>query len=283
MIITVNHTDLNAYRATHKYLADQQSVDDCRNISNKPGLRYDRNRDDRHCFALLRQYLARLAHFYARLCLRLGGRQRGPVGVVAQPAVVHGGRRRRRRRELGVRRRVHVAVGRLADAHRRPADARLADRLDLHEERRLLRARHVERRVAVRLVALDAGTGAALLADVARQFPARRRDVLDTVNRLEEDGVREADLGDPECAHDVRPAAVVRLLERAALVRTEAAVDGARRRLEAAAAQPLALGDVRHAVALLVHRKVAHVAEQDHVAVLALAVHADAAHRVLVD
>lgn len=79
------------------------------------------------------------------------------------------------------------------------------------------------------------------------------------------------------------PAGVVRLLEGAPLVGTQGAVHGATRRLQAAATQPLALGDVRHAVALLVHRQVAHVAEQDHVAVLALAVVADAADGVLVD
>lgn len=81
----------------------------------------------------------------------------------------------------------------------------------------------------------------------------------------------------------MRPARIVRLLEGAALVGTESAVDRPAGRLQAAAAQPLALGDVGHAVALLVHRQVAHVAEQDHVAVLTLAVVADAAHGVFVD
>ena len=47
------------------------------------------------------------------------------------------------------------------------------------------------------------------------------------------------------------PAAVVGALEGAALVGAEAALDAARGRLQAAAAQPLALGDVGDAVALL--------------------------------
>lgn len=81
----------------------------------------------------------------------------------------------------------------------------------------------------------------------------------------------------------MRPARVIRLLEGATLVGAEGAVDGPAGGLQAAAAQPLALGDVRNAVALLVDGQVAHVAEQDHVAVLTLAVVADAAHGVLVN
>lgn len=42
------------------------------------------------------------------------------------------------------------------------------------------------------------------------------------------------------------------LLEGAALVRTEGARHGLARRVQAAAAEPLALRDVRHSVALLV-------------------------------
>ena len=49
----------------------------------------------------------------------------------------------------------------------------------------------------------------------------------------------------------MRPAAVVGALEGAALVGAEAALDAARGRLQAAAAQPLTLGDVGDAVALL--------------------------------
>lgn len=79
------------------------------------------------------------------------------------------------------------------------------------------------------------------------------------------------------------PARVVRLLEGPALVRTQSAVHGSAGRLQAAATQPLTLWDVGHAVALLVHGQVAHVTEQDHVAVLTLAVITDAADGVFVD
>ena len=85
----------------------------------------------------------------------------------------------------------------------------------------------------------------------AAELPPGGRDVVDAVDGLEEDGVGEADLGDPEAADDVGPAAVVGALEGAALVGAEAALDAARGRLQAAAAEPLALGDVGHAVALL--------------------------------
>ena len=85
----------------------------------------------------------------------------------------------------------------------------------------------------------------------AAELPPGRRDVVDAVDGLEKDGVGESHLRDPESADDVGPAAVVGALEGAALVRAEAALDAARGRLQAAAAQPLALGDVGHAVTLL--------------------------------
>ena len=85
----------------------------------------------------------------------------------------------------------------------------------------------------------------------AAQLPPRRRDVVDTVDGLEKHRVGEPHLRNPEAADDVGPAAVVGALERAALVGAEAALDAARGRLQAAAAQPLTLGDVGDAVALL--------------------------------
>lgn len=91
-------------------------------------------------------------------------------------------------------RRVDVAVGRLADAEGGAVGPRLADGLHLHVEARLLGAGDVEGGVAVGLVALDAGARAPLLADVAGELPAGGRDVLDAVDRLQEDGVGEADL-----------------------------------------------------------------------------------------
>ena len=50
----------------------------------------------------------------------------------------------------------------------------------------------MERRVAVGSVALDARARAALLANVARQLPASGRNVLNAVDRLEEN-LKETD------------------------------------------------------------------------------------------
>ncbi|CAN7944297.1 unnamed protein product [Ixodes pacificus] len=176
---------------------------------------------------------------------------------------------------------MRVAVGRLAHVQRGLL-------LQPHVQPRLLGARHVKGRVAVGPVALDAGAHAPLLADVAGQLPASRRDVAQRVDGLQEHRVGEAHLGHPQGAHHVGPAPVVRLLEGPAHVGAEHAVHGPRRGLQAPAAQPLALGNVGHASADgegadLVHGQVAHVAEEDGVGVLALAVAADGAHGVLVD
>lgn len=103
-------------------------------------------------------------------------------------------------------RRVDVAVGRLADAEGGAVGAGLAHGLHLHVEASLLRARDVEGGVAVGFVALDAGAGAPLLADVAGELPAGGGNVLDAVDGLQEDSVSEADLnggrGGGVCVND---------------------------------------------------------------------------------
>lgn len=52
----------------------------------------------------------------------------------------------------------------------------------------------MESGVAVGFMALDACARAALLTNVAGQLPARRWDVLDAVDGLQEDGVGKANL-----------------------------------------------------------------------------------------
>lgn len=52
--------------------------------------------------------------------------------------------------------------------------------------------------------------------------------------------------------------------------------------LESSPTKPLALGNVRHAVAVLMHSKVAHVTEQDDIRVLTLSVQADTAYSIVV-
>ncbi len=61
------------------------------------------------------------------------------------------------------------------------------------------------------------------------------------VDGFEKDCVRETDFWDPEAADHVCPAAVVRLFEGAAAIRTKATFDGTRRRLEAPPTKPLTL------------------------------------------
>ena len=146
----------------------------------------------------------------------------------------------------------------------------------------LLGAGHVERHVAVGLGALDAGP-APPPAHVARELPPGLGDLPDPVDGLQEDRVGKLDLRYPEGARHVRPLPLHRLLEGAALVGTEEAVHRPGRGLQAPPAQPLALRYVRDAVALLVDGQVAHVAEEDGVGVVALAVVAYAADGVLVN
>lgn len=52
--------------------------------------------------------------------------------------------------------------------------------------------------------------------------------------------------------------------------------------LESSPTKPLALGNVRHAVAVLMHSKVAHVTEQYDIRVLTLSVQADTAYSIVV-
>lgn len=87
-----------------------------------------------------------------------------------------------------------VTVCRFTDAEGRAVGPRFPDGLHFHVEASLLGAGDVERRVAVGFVALDAGARATLFADVAGELPASGRDVLDTVDRLQEDGVGETNL-----------------------------------------------------------------------------------------
>lgn len=211
------------------------------------------------------------------------------------------------------RRCVDIAVRRLAHAERCAVSPRFSDRLHLHVEACLLGTGDVEGCVTVGFVTLDAGAWATLLADVAGELPAGGRDVLDAVDRLQKDRVCKADLEngrktfdywdnmrnqskslqlicqkslhlwDPKRTDYMSPAPVIRLFESPALVRTQSTVHRSARRLQAAPTQPLTLWDVGNAVALLVHCQVAHVTEQDHVAVLTLAVIADAADGILVD
>lgn len=90
--------------------------------------------------------------------------------------------------------RVDVAVRRLADAERGAIGPSLSDRLHFHVEARLLGTGDVKGCVTVGFVTLDAGARTTLLADVAGELPACRRNVLNTIDWLQKDCVSEADL-----------------------------------------------------------------------------------------
>ena len=119
----------------------------------------------------------------------------------------------------------------------------------------------MKRRVAVELVALNAGAHVSLAANVAHGLPPGAVNILNANHRLQEDRVGKMHLGYPNGAHHMCPEAAVGLLERPVPIRTQNAVDRRRGRLYAAATQPLTLRYVRHAVALLVHRQITHIAE----------------------
>ena len=83
----------------------------------------------------------------------------------------------------------------------------------------------MEGSVTISSVALDASTGASLLANVTRQLPPSGWNVVYTVDGLEEDGVGKTDLGDPQCADDVSPSIVICLFEGATSVGAQGAID----------------------------------------------------------
>ena len=79
------------------------------------------------------------------------------------------------------------------------------------------------------------------------------------------------------------PTIIIGLFEGTASIWTESAVDCTRRRLETSPAKPLAFRDVRYTVTLLVDGEVAHVTEENHIAVLAFAIHANTANSVFIN
>lgn len=120
--------------------------------------------------------------------------------------------------------------------------------------------------------ALDAGADALLLTDEAGESAPCGGHLLDFRNRLEQLNISESDFWDPEGTENMRPHAAVRLLHGAVRHRAKNAADRASRRRLTPTAEPLALGDVRYSVALLMNGKVATVAEENDICVLTVAV-----------
>lgn len=175
-----------------------------------------------------------------------------------------------------------ITVSCFPDTKRSAIGPRFSDRLHFHIEPSLLSTGNVEGCVAVRFVTLYAGPRTSLLADVTGQLPTGGWDVFYAVYGLQEDRVRKTDLGDPEGAHHVGPTAIVCLFEGAAFVWTQGTVHGPGRRLQAAAAQPLAFWDIRDPIAFLVHSQVTHVTKKDDVAILTFPIIANATDGILI-
>ncbi|KAI3488261.1 hypothetical protein L1887_47800 [Cichorium endivia] len=154
--------------------------------------------------------------------------------------------------------------------------ARDAGALGAEEEAGLARAGDVEGGEAGAIVALDAGAHS-VPAEVALELPPCLWDALDAVDGFHVDGVADAGFGHPHGAEEMGPLARGCLLEGAALVRAEEAGHGAVGGDGALATEPLALGDVWDAVAVLVDGEVAAVAEYDCVRVFGFAIVADGA------
>lgn len=137
--------------------------------------------------------------------------------------------------------------------------------------------------VAVGFVALNGCASSFLLTQVARELPASGGDVLHPLNGLQEHRVGETNLWDPYGTDNMGPTAITCLFEGTSSVGTEHTVNGTGGGLQAAAAQPLALGNVGHTVTLLVDRQIADVTEQDYITVETFVVQTDAAEGILVD
>jgi len=140
----------------------------------------------------------------------------------------------------------------------------------------------VEGLVTVFMHALDARARLALTAHGTREPPASRRYTMQFRHGLEKLDAAKSHLRDPQSANDVSPSAVVRALDGPAADRAHAARHVVGNTRLASSTQPLALRDVRHAIAFLVYGKVARITEQDHVNVGALVITAYCTHGVVV-
>lgn len=136
--------------------------------------------------------------------------------------------------------------------------------------------------VAAFVHALDASTSLALITHGTGQPPSSRRYPMKLGDRLQELNTAEPDLRDPQSTNDVGPTAVVCALDGAAAYRTHAARDVVGNAGLTSPTQPLALGNVRYAVALLVNGKVTRITEQNCVDVCAFVVTAYCTNGVVV-
>ena len=146
---------------------------------------------------------------------------------------------------------------------------------------RLQRAERVEGHGAVARAALHAA-GAALSAEAAHELRALAGDARDALHEHLGAVEVQRQLGRVVGADEVDEEALGRAVHRAAGLLADVAAHLARAQAVGAhGADPVALGHLLDAVAALVHGDVAAVAEDQHVARLAVALAADVAHLVV--
>jgi len=124
-----------------------------------------------------------------------------------------------------------LTISSLAHGECCAVDAGLSHGFDLHEETGPLGTGDMEGSVTVHLVALDSSPHALLLANIARELPPSRGNVVYPFDGLQEHSVCKADLWDPDGANHVSPAAIAGLLESSTFVRAKDTIHGAGRRL----------------------------------------------------
>lgn len=120
-----------------------------------------------------------------------------------------------------------------------------------------------------------------MLAEIALQFPSCLGNSIYAIDRFHVHWIAHPSLRDPHGTEEMGPFAVSSLLERTALIGAKQTADSSIWGDGAFATEPLSLGDVGYAVAVLVNREVAAVTEDDCVGVLAFAIIADGAFCVL--
>ena len=246
----------------------------CRKKHFSPLLRYNWYGYNRHSIPLFCQNFPGLAHLHSGLGFGFPGRNTVVIGTI----VIH-----QHWGQFTVGWHMHITKCCFSNTTHHTIGSRLFDGLNLHEQSCLLSACYMEGCVTVRLMTLNACSWTSLLADVACQLLTCRWNAFQAVNGFQKHCVSKTHLWNPEGTHNVGPAPIICLFKSTTLIRAQHAVNCTGGGLQAAATQPLSFRDVGHSVALLMNGQIAHITEQDDVAVLTLSIHADGAHRILIN
>jgi len=111
----------------------------------------------------------------------------------------------------------------------------------------------MKRRITIELVTLNTRAHIPLPTNITHQLPTSPVYILNANYWLQEHCIGKVNFWDPNSAKHMRPQTSISLLKGTVGVRAQYALDRRRGRLDAAATQPLALGYVGHAIALLVN------------------------------